>query len=159
MNGYDITGIVVPEPKVQAISDIAGILRGEISATEAYRQVIDKLATNPEVRRLEKFLHDHQDAVEYWTAQLEDEGFEPEKGSGMWGTAVEAFVATAKILGNTAAISALREGEVYGLNMYKDMLNSMSLTPAQKSYIRTELLPMQEAHVQRLEGFTITTSH
>lgn len=159
MNAYDITGIAVPEPKVGAISDIESILRGEISATEAYRQVIEKLASNPEVRRLEKFLHDHQDAVDYWTTQLEVEGFRPEEGSGMWGKAVEAFVATAKILGNTAAISALREGEVYGLNRYKELLTSMSLTPAQKSYIRTELLPIQEAHVQRLEGFTISSSH
>jgi len=159
MNAYDITGLSAAEPKVGAVSDIEGILRGEISATEAYRQVIEELATNPEVRRLEKFLHDHQDAVEYWTTQLQDEGFEPEEGSGMWGKAVEAFVATAKILGNTAAISALREGEVYGLKRYQELLNSMSLTPAQKSYIRTELLPIQEAHVQRLEGFTISSSH
>jgi hypothetical protein len=159
MTSFDITGTNITEPKVQAISEIAGILRGEISATEAYRKVIEKLATNPEVRRLEKFLHDHEDAVEYWTHQLNDEGFEPETSSGIWGRAVEAFVATAQILGNTVAVSALREGEVYGLNLYKNMLNNMHVSPAQKSYIRAVLLPIQEAHVQRLEGFTLPSAH
>jgi hypothetical protein len=159
MTSFDITGDSIPDPKVVAVSEIASILRGEISATEAYRQVLEKLAADPEVRRLEKFLREHQEAVDYWTAQLSDEGFDPEVSSGFWGRAVEAFVATAQVLGNTLAVSALREGELHGLKIYRDMLNSRQVSATQKSHIRSVLLPIQEAHVQRLEGFKLPSSH
>ena len=159
MDSYDITGISIPTPRDQAISEIGGILRGEISATEAYRQVTEKLSGNPEIELLHKFLNDHQDAVEYWKGQLLVEGFEPENSSGFWGRAVEAFVATAKILGNTAAIAALREGEEHGLNQYKDMLESIHVSVAQKAHIRSVLLPAQQAHIDRLEGMHPTASH
>jgi hypothetical protein len=82
-----------------------------------------------------------------------------EEPSAVWANAVKAFVGSKKVLGNNKAIAALLKGEEHGLNLYKYMLNSMKISPAQKSYIRTVFLPVQEAHLQRLAGMKLAQNH
>jgi hypothetical protein len=136
--------------------ELEGILIGEIAATEAYENILNQLSDHPEANRLQSFYHDHQDAVDYWKHQMTVSQGEP---SDVWKNAVKAFIGSNNVVGNNKAIAALLKGEEYGLNLYKYMLNSMKISPAQKSYIRTVFLPVQEAHMQRLAGTKLAQNH
>jgi hypothetical protein len=61
--------------------------------------------------------------------------------SGVWGSVAKLFEGTAKVFGQSAAISALEEGEDHGRHDYrKDIVN---LSPAERSFIEQEILPEQ----------------
>jgi hypothetical protein len=138
-------------PQTPEVDDMNQILRGEISATESYQQVMEKLAHDPEAVRLQEFLDDHHNAVTYWKAQVDDKGALADQSSGSWGTAVEAIVGAAKLLGSTATLAALKEGEEHGLKMYERLLESSELTDRNKSYIRDFLIPNQCKHINSLK--------
>lgn len=132
----------------KASSDINEIIRGEISATEAYEQVMEKVTDFPERKRLKEFYSEHNKAVSFWRAQSQDEV--PEKSSSVWGTVVEAFVGTSKILGEDVALKALKTGEEYGLSNYEKMLKSDELSAHHKLEIRNKFIPRQKRHIESL---------
>ncbi len=132
--------------------DLDEILRGEISAVEAYEQVEEKVRKDPEVYRLREFRNDHAQAVRYWTEQSSSSGMKPEESSSIWGTAVEAFVGLSKLVGEETALRALKKGEEHGLSNYKSMLESEGLTNAQKTEIRNRFIPRQEAHIESINA-------
>lgn len=138
-------------PQTPNVGDMNRILRGEISAAEAYQQVMEKVSHDPEAIRLQEFLDDHHNAITYWKAQVDDKGALAEQSSGPWGTAVEVIVATAKLLGNTLTLAALKEGEEHGLKMYENLLESPELSERNKSYIRDFLIPNQCKHINSLK--------
>lgn len=148
-SNYDRTAYYIPDEP--GIDQMNSVLRGEISATEAYKSVLEILENDPDSPNLHQFLNEHQSAVSYWKDQIDREGAAHDETSGPWGTAVEAFVATAKLLGNVAALSALKEGEEHGLKLYEEMLASDDLTMDQRNYIRDILIPRQRQHIARLE--------
>lgn len=133
-------------------SDMHSILRGEISAVQSYRQVLEMLRADPEAHRLEEFVQDHEKAVSYWTDQIGAMGDQPDRDSGVWGSVVEAFTGSAKLMGNTSAIQALKQGEVHGLNEYRDLLENENVTEAQKQFIRETLIPNQERHITSIDA-------
>jgi len=149
-SNYDRTTYLIPDEP--GIDQMNSMLRGEISATEAYQMVLEKLEHDPDGPKLHQFLDDHQAAVTYWKEQIDREGAFSDESSGPWGTAVEAFVATAKLLGNVAALSALKEGEEHGLKLYEEMLASDDLTMDQRNYIRDVLIANQRKHIANLEA-------
>lgn len=149
-SNFDRTAYLIPDEP--GVDEMNSVLRGEISATEAYQSVLKKLETDPDSGKLHQFLDDHQSAVTYWQDQIDREGAFHEESSGPWGTAVEAFVATAKLLGNVAALSALKEGEEHGLKLYEQMLANDDITMDQRNYIRDVLIPKQRQHISSLEA-------
>lgn len=128
------------------------IIRGEISATEAYEQVMDKIKDYPEKKRLKEFYSDHDEAVTFWKSQSRIQGKVPEKSSSVWGTVVEAYVATSKLIGADAALKALKQGEEHGLSNYEKMLKSDGLTNLQKIEIRNKFIPRQKRHIESLNA-------
>ncbi len=132
--------------------DLDEILRGEISAVEAYRQVEEKVEGDSEAYRLREFRNDHAEAVRYWTEQSNSEQRDPEESSRVWGTVVEAFVGISKLIGEETALRALKKGEEHGLSNYKAMLESKGLTNAQKMEIRRTFIPRQEAHIESINA-------
>lgn len=136
----------------QRNDEIEEILRGEMSAAEAYRQVMESLNKDPEVQRLRTFLEDHNKAVDYWKTQIASDRTIEEGGSGVWGKAVKTFVGASKLFGNSSALGALREGEEYGLSEYKDLLKSEDITMQQKEEIRNRFIPLQEKHIDSLNA-------
>ena len=149
-SNYDRTAYLIPDEP--AVDQMNSMLRGEISAMEAYQSVLEKLENDPDAERLHQFLDDHQSAVQFWQEQIDREGAEHDESSGPWGTAVEAFIATAKLLGNVAALSALKEGEEHGLKLYEELLASDDLSMDQRNYIRDTLIPKQRQHIMSLEA-------
>lgn len=126
------------------------LLRGEISATEAYHTVCRRLENDPEVSRLRSFRDNHESAVRYWTSQAKLQLSIPQEDSGVWGDVVNAFVGTISLLGNTPALMTLREGEKHGLENYKKMLLNDHLSSKHKDHIRQVFIPTQKEHIRLL---------
>ncbi len=131
-------------------SDINEIIRGEFSAAEAYEQVMEKVTDFPEKVRLKGFYTEHNRAVSFWRAQSQEVA--PVKSSSVWGTVVEAFVGTSKMLGEEAALKVLKTGEEYGLSNYEKMLNSDELSSHHKLEIREKFIPKQKLHIASLNS-------
>lgn len=128
------------------------LLRGEMSAIETYRQAIEKLGDvhDPLVEELRAMQRDHRDASEALWKHVEQHGGKPSEGSGPWGAFAKAIEGTAKLLGNTAALKALKEGEEHGLKDYEDALNDQNL-PADSQALVRGLIPRQRAHISTLD--------
>lgn len=129
---------------------LAHILRGEIAATESYKQVMEKVDHWPELACLKEFLADHNDAVDYWKIQMRQEYLEEETSSGPWGSVVEAFIGLGKMFGEKAALKALQEGEEHGLKEYNELLNQENLTIEQVQRIQNVFIPNQQKHIQTI---------
>ncbi|MDP7322038.1 MAG: DUF2383 domain-containing protein [Bacteriovoracaceae bacterium] len=140
------------EEKISINEDINEILRGEISAFEAYEQVIENVDDDPEAKRLIDFKRDHKKAIDYWKRQAKKMGTVPETTSSVWGVAVESFVGVSKVLGEANALRALKTGEEHGLSHYKKMLKSEKLTDFQKKEIADSLIPQQKSHIESIDA-------
>ena len=139
-------------PQMQKIEALNQILRGELSAVEAYEQALEKLSEEPERTRLKDFLDSHMKNVEYWERQVATESIKPDTSSGPWGFVVEAFVGTAKLFGNTTTLMALEQGEEHGLNEYKSLLGNPEIDETDKRYIRSTIIPELERHLVSIEA-------
>lgn len=126
------------------------VLRGELSAVEAYDQVLESFSEEPETSLLLHFRTEHEDSVRQLKAMVQHEGREPSEGSGIWGTVVAAVVGTGKLFGNHAALVALKEGEERGLEDYESLLQEEELGAEDRSVIQHKLIPRQEKHIALL---------
>jgi hypothetical protein len=136
----------------QKNEDINEILRGEMSAVEAYRQVEKKVDDDPESYRLKQFRLDHENAIQYWKREAKEMGKIPEPSSSVWGLVVEAFVGASKLMGDDTALMALKRGEEHGLANYRAMLNSEMLTNRHKEEIRNTFIPRQRRHIESINA-------
>jgi demethoxyubiquinone hydroxylase (CLK1/Coq7/Cat5 family) len=128
------------------------LLRGEMSAIETYRMAIEKLAgsNDPVAAQLQGIQRDHRDAADALWHYLERKGERPSEGSGAWGAFAKAVEGTATLLGNKAALKALKEGEEHGLKEHEEALDDDAISPELGSLLRTFVI-RQQAHVQTLD--------
>lgn len=131
----------------EAIDEINGLLEGELSAVETYKQAM-KTVKGPE---LDKALSNHEKAVSELTAQVKALGGTPVASSGLWGTWTEAVTGTAKAIGNETALKALKEGEKHGVDEYVEVLNDNQVPVVAKNLIKDKLLPQQKEHIVNLD--------
>lgn len=134
----------------QCIDTCNSLLRGEISAIETYTQAIDKFRGESEVSTLAEIRRDHIESANRLRHNVRDMGGEPTTDSGAWGTWAKTIEGTAKLMGDTAALKALIEGEEHGQKEYESALRSDEMLPGCKDMIRAELLPRQVAHLATL---------
>jgi hypothetical protein len=126
-------------------------LRGEMSAIETYRQAVEKLGDSGfGVEELRGLQRDHRDAADALWHHIEQHGGKPSEGSGPWGTFAKAVEGTAKLLGNTAALKALKEGEEHGLKDYQDALEDKNL-PADCQALLRGLMSTQSGHIATID--------
>jgi hypothetical protein len=127
------------------------LLRGEMSAIETYRQAIEKFSGEPGIDQLHAFQRDHRDAADALWHHIERHGGKPSEGSGPWGTFAQTVEGAAKLLGNAAALKALKEGEEHGLKDYQDALDSGDLAADCRDLLLS-FVPRMRQHVQVLDG-------
>jgi uncharacterized protein (TIGR02284 family) len=127
------------------------LLRGEMSAIETYRQAIEKFAGETGIDQLQSFRKDHRDAADALWQHIEKHGGKPSEGSGAWGAFAKAVEGAAKLLGNAAALKALKEGEEHGLKEYQDALDSGDLAADCRDLLLS-FIPKMRQHVQVLDG-------
>ncbi len=126
------------------------ILRGEISAVEAYEQVIPTFQNRADRDRLTEIRDEHDRIVERLKALVEHTRFTPEEASGPWGTIVTTIVGAANLVSNTIALVTLMEGEEHGLRLYNEAL-SLNLSFEERDVIAIEIMPLLKKHIAILE--------
>ena len=133
------------------LTALNSLLRGEMSAIETYRQGIEKLEDSGfGVEELRGLQRDHRDAADVLWHHIEQHGGKPSEGSGAWGAFAKAVEGTAKLLGNTAALKALKEGEEHGLKDYQSALEDKTL-PADCQTLVRGLLEKQSGHIATID--------
>ncbi|MCX4243411.1 DUF2383 domain-containing protein [Paraliomyxa miuraensis] len=123
------------------INKLNSFLRGEISAVEAYDQCIEAMKDATVVAQLRKLKASHEYRVGQLTQRIQALGGQPAKGSGAWGSIVKLVEGGAKAFGESAAISALEEGEDHGKKDYADLSD---LSMASRDFVNRVLVPEQQ---------------
>ena len=130
------------------------LLRGEIAATETYRNVLAKAAGQGHdelVDRLQAIQSEHGRACQIIRQRIIELGGEPAESSGVWGVWAQAVQETLTLFGgDTGGIRALREGEDHGLGDYESALNEVDAETVR--IIQETLLPGQRRHLATLDG-------
>ncbi|MEO5716515.1 MAG: DUF2383 domain-containing protein [Luteolibacter sp.] len=128
------------------------LLRGEISAIETYGQAIEKFDAHPAADQLREIRSGHVESANVLRDHLEKMGGVPDGDSGVWGSFAKLVEGSATILGESAAVSALIEGEEHGISEYMEALRHTGVMAEIKETITGELLPRLEEHVVILES-------
>lgn len=135
------------ERRVMKPTQLDDLIRGEMSAVRAYRQVLEKVKDKNEAGKLTSILRNHEKAVAVLKKYSSSDVLEDTKTAGAWGTFVEGYTGSAKIFGDKTAMRALRQGEEHGLDEYQEALNDKNISAELKQVIRSDLLPKQEKHI------------
>ncbi len=135
------------------IEQLNSFLRGEISAVETYNQALEKVDNATAKKVLHDNLNSHASRVQTLRTEITRLGGSPADDSGAWGTFAKAVEGGAKIFGQSAAVSALEEGEEHGLKDYQGDLDELSV--GLRSMVSEKLLGEQRktrAAIDRLEN-------
>lgn len=132
------------------VNALNGLLRGEMSAIETYRQALEKAGTESGAQDLHRFAKDHRDAADQLWHHIEQHGGKPSEGSGAWGSWAKAVEGAAKLFGNAAALKALKEGEEHGFKDYQSALENKDMAPECLTLIRN-LADKQREHITGLD--------
>src|SRR5215217_5476486 len=100
------------------------LLRGELSAIQTYDQALEKFSGSSETSTLERIHAEHEESAQILRDHIADMGGTPDSDSGAWGSFAQAVEATAKLLGESAALKALIEGEQHGIKEYEQALEN-----------------------------------
>lgn len=134
--------------------ELNSCLRGELAAVETYRQALEKSRTeygnDPKFQQLEKMMRDHEQAATQLQSLIRQKGGKPDTDSGAWGTWAKTVMGSAKLLGDRAALKALKEGEESGVKQYRDLIDD-SDTPADVRDAAMKLMKNDKEHCTRLD--------
>ncbi|MDP1773117.1 MAG: DUF2383 domain-containing protein [Methylobacter sp.] len=136
------------------IKTLDTLLKDELSAMETYHQALDKLredAALGESEYLMPIYEGHKYAVSSLQAEIRQLGESPSEGSGAWGAWAELVLGGANLLGKTAVLKTLQEGEKSGAEDYNKALQDTELPSDIRSLIETKLLPAQQSHIRTLD--------
>ena len=123
------------------VKKLNSLLRGEIAAVETYDQCIEKMKDSATVVELRELRSSHQRRVEQLQQQIIALGGQPDQSSGAWGAFAKLVEGGAKVFGESAAISALEEGEDKGKRDYADIDD---LSPTVRTFVQSVLMPEQK---------------
>jgi len=129
------------------------LIRGEMAAVKSYNQILSDIKDQNEKKKLEKIRTDHETAVSKLKSYASKDVLEDTKTAGAWGLFAKTWTGGAKLMGNEAALKALKEGEEHGISEYKEALEDETLKPEVKQMIRTQFLPKQEEHLKTINTF------
>lgn len=130
-----------PSSDRKSIDTLNSLLKGEISATETYRQAIEKL-NDERLYQLKENLESHRERVGALRSRILELGGEPAKGSGLWGSFARLMEGGAKLFGKDAAVAALEQGEDIGISDYSKSVNDLDLDS--RMLVENELMPAQQ---------------
>lgn len=134
-----------------AVDTLNSLLRGELAATETYQQAMEKVGDDPGGAELRRIHAEHREGANTLRQLVHRFGGEPDQDSGAWGTFASAVEGTAKLLGNTAALKALKEGEEHGVNSYENALQDEDTPADLRNLITRTLLPQTRQHIAALD--------
>jgi uncharacterized protein (TIGR02284 family) len=145
-----------PETLEKSVAVLNSFLRGEISAVETYQMASTKIS-EPSLRSvLDEILRSHQERVNLLRTRIQQLGGRPSDGSGLWGGFAKLIEGGAKVFGARAALTALEEGEDYGLKMYREQEDLEKLDAESRRMAETQLRPAQEMTHNRMSSLKNT---
>lgn len=127
------------------------LLCGEISAAQSYERALQLVNGCPAGARLRQIFADHSQAVGLLRDMLIRYPGEMPTTSGAWGSFADAVQATANVLGDTAALRVLKEGEEHGIREYQRVLHDPNVAEDAKAMSRS-LLERCRSHVPLLDA-------
>jgi len=143
----------VPPKAVEPVPQLNGFLRGEISAAETYRMAIEKISnaqsTETSLGLLREIQAEHGRAAQALRDRIRELGGEPEDSSGAWGVWAKFTEGLANLLGDTASLKALKEGEEHGLKDYLSAVDAIDLSSV--DLVQNQLIPAQQRHIDLLD--------
>ena len=136
------------------VEDLNGLLRGELSAIDTYRQVLDKnhkeYREDARFEQLNQLLRDHEQAASQLRELVRRLGGTAANESGAWGAWSNTVMGAARLLGDKPALKALKEGEESGVKDYRSALQD-NTPPAEIRDVCTSILTREEEHVRLLD--------
>jgi bacterioferritin (cytochrome b1) len=137
-----------------AVKDLNKLLRGELAATETYRQALDKIrgefGRDARFQQLAQIHKEHDQAASDLRSLVQKLGGTPSDDSGAWGAWSNTVMGAARIFGDKSALSALLSGERSGVDDYQDALKQQH-TPDQLRHVYRANLTRNQEHIQQLE--------
>jgi bacterioferritin (cytochrome b1) len=134
------------------IDDLNKLLRDEVAATETYRQALDKMrkdyGQDSRFQELARMLQDHEQAAAQLRAHIRQLGGAESQGSGAWGTWSNTVMGAARLLGDKAALKALKEGEESGLKDYRAVIDK---APPEMTDTISTIVAREQEHVRQLD--------
>ena len=128
------------------------LLRGELSAIEAYARVIDSYSEEPQIHALVNIRHEHIESANRLRENIRWMEGVPDGDSGFWGVFSQAVQETANFFGEKSALNSLQQGEEFGRGQYESALDNDAVMPGCKDLIRIHLLPAIRRHIKTLES-------
>jgi Domain of unknown function (DUF2383) len=132
----------MPPDTSSSIAQLNSFLRGEISAAETYREVLQEEMGAGTRATLEGCVSSHEERSRRLREVITRLGGEPAGGSGAWGLLARLFERGALTLGGRTGVAALARGEDRGLRAYRDKTRRLDVTG--KNLVAALLLPAQE---------------
>lgn len=129
---------------------LKSLLRGALSAARTYERALARVNGAPEGAQLRRIFADHSQAVGLLRDLLIRYPCELPTTLSPWGR-FEAVQTTANVLGDTAALRALKEGEEHGIREYERALGDPHVAEDAKAMSRS-LLARCQSHVPVLEA-------
>jgi hypothetical protein len=128
------------------------ILRGELSAIEAYEAAIARLedSNDAPIAVLRELCEDHATSAHQVEQVVKEENVLASEDSGWWGNFVRTLVSTAGLIGENSVLLTLRKGEARGLRQYEAALK-LPLEPWEKKMIQNVLIPKQHQHLFKID--------
>jgi bacterioferritin (cytochrome b1) len=160
--GNNPVGVVPPGTAAigdggEVVRQLNALLRGEISAAETYRNVLDKAAEGEHAENvglLREIQAEHGRACQSLRNRIRELNGEPSDSSGAWGVWAAAVQSTLTLFGgDKGGLKALKEGEEHGLKEYEDSIQDLDPTSAQ--LIENQLVPGQRRHISLLDQLLI----
>lgn len=131
----------------ECVEKLNGLLKGELSAVETYRQALEK-TQDARIKEELKACHAcHAGRVDTLVEKVKEMGGKVPENSGAWGAFAKFIEGSATVFGDRASIAVLEEGEDKGLADYKKLLEDGS--PEVKA-TASALLPKQEGTHERM---------
>jgi rubrerythrin len=143
------------KPANESATQLDDLLRGEQAAMKAYDQVLTDTKDQKVKMKLIAIRKDHETAMSKLSKYVagKKDLLEDTEDSGAWGTFAKTWTKGGSIVGNTGALRALSQGEEHGIKEYKEALKDDSLSAELKQLIKTQMLPMQQKHIETLKTF------
>jgi len=134
----------------EAASILNRLLRGELAAVETYRMAIDQLASTSHCTDLKVIEQEHRKVTDDLREFVRLHGGEPVGSSGLWGAFAFAVEGAAALVGPSAVMKALKEGEEYGIREYEKALSHEELGLEARDFIQLHIVPRTQAHIELL---------
>ncbi len=123
------------------VEQMNGLLKGELSALETYRQALEKVEDMRAKDVLKECHMCHSKRVDSIVERIVELGGRPAENSGAWGSFAKLMEGGATAFGDKSAIAMLEEGEDKGLRDYKKLLED---SEPQVKELASSLISAQE---------------